>query len=89
MHNNLPDAALIYPTASYPPEDIICIGKDQQSEDDHHAHDLCIFHELLTGLAPGYHFIQQEHHMSAIECRNGQYIHKGQDKRKESRDLPE
>ena len=72
-----------------PPDDVVGIRKNQQSQDDDHAHDLRIFQEFLAGFPPGNHFVQQEHHVTPVECRYGQNIHKGEDKLQKGRDFPE
>ncbi len=60
-------------------EYIITVCVDQQSEKQEHTGYLGIFEELIARLATGNYLIQEEHHMTAIQRRNRQYIHKGQD----------
>ncbi len=71
------------------PENIVPVRIDQQCEQQEHSGDLRIFEELVARLAACNHFVEQEHHVSAVQSRNGQNIHKGKDDGEESRLHPE
>jgi hypothetical protein len=88
LHELLPPEVLFSKHVPQPPKDIIGIGKDKQGENDYHSYNLGVFQELFAWLAAGYHLIQQEGHMAAIERRYRKYIHKGKDKGKKTGDLP-
>ncbi len=68
---------------------IISIRINQQCKKDDHSNDLCIFQEFFTGFSAGDDFIKEEGNMAAVECWDGQDIHNGQDKGKESGHVPE
>lgn len=80
---------LCFPLLEEVPEDVVAVRINQQGEQEEHAGDLRIFEELVARLAAGNHFIDQEHHMSAVQCRDRQYVHKGKDDGKECRPHPE
>src|SRR5450432_4397083 len=72
-----------------PPKPVIPIYIDHQRQQEHHADHLRVFKDLLTGFATGNHFQYGKEHMSPIQRRYRQDIHKGQRNREECSDGPE
>ena len=56
---------------------VIAGGINHQCEQQHKPGYLCVFHEFVARFSSEQHFIKQEHHMTAIQSRNRQHVHKG------------
>ena len=69
--------------------DVVTVGKEQQRDQNDKADGCGPFHEFVARFAAGDHLYQQEEHMSAVESRNGQNVHKGQCHREEGGNGPE
>ena len=61
-----------------PAEHVVEVGKDQETEEDDHAHDLCSVEELLAGLAACDDLGQEEEHVTTIQGGDGEDVHEGE-----------
>ena len=72
-----------------PAQDVVEVGHDHEQDDDAEADVLGADHELLRRFAARDHLIDEEQDVAAVEGRDGQDVHEGQDDRQEGRHLPE
>ena len=71
------------------PQNIIEIRPYKKTEEQDHTGHLGILHKLVARFAAGYHLVEEEEHMTTVQCGNRQYIHESQNNGQESCHVPE
>ena len=56
---------------AYPPQHVVQVGDDHQQDEDGEADVFGAYHEFLAGRSAGDDFVEQEYHVSAVQCRDG------------------
>ena len=69
--------------------EVVEYGQSHEQQQENHADGLGTFECLFARLAARDDFDEQEEHMTAIECGDGQDVHEGQHERDESCEFPE
>ena len=70
-------------------QDIVQIRHHHEQQQNANADILGVYHEVLRRLAASYHLVEQEEHVSAVERRDGQNVHEGEDDAQEGGHKPE
>ena len=73
----------------YVPEQIETKGVHHQTHQQEETNRNGFFHELIAHFAAGNDFPQEEYHITAIECRNRQEVHEGEDDTERGCKVPE
>ena len=67
-------------------QNIVQVGYHQQQDENTETYILGTFHELIARLAASNHLVKEEEHMTTIQCRNRQDVHKRQNNAQECGD---
>ena len=70
-------------------QNIVQVGYHQQQDENTETYILGTFHELIAWLATSNHLVKEEEHMTTIQCRNRQDVHKRQNNAQECGHHPE
>ena len=89
----LSDFLFVFPTYllhdSEESQNIVQVGYHQQQDENTETYILGTLHELIARLAASNHLVKEEEHMTTIQCRNRQDVHKRQNDAQECGHHPE
>ena len=71
------------------PQNIIEIRPYKKTEEQDHTGHLGILHKLVARFAAGFHLVEEEEHVSAVQCGDRKNVHEGKDDGKEGGHVPE
>ena len=78
----LSDFLFVFPTHflhdSEESQNIVQIGYNQQQDENTETYILGTLHELITWLTTSNYLVKEEEHVTTIQCRNRQDVHKRQ-----------
>ena len=75
---------LANPCLEEEPQYVIEVCPDQQAEQKHHTGHLSVLHKLVTRFTTGYHLVEEEEHVSAVQCGDRKNVHEGKDDGKDT-----
>ncbi len=70
-------------------EDVVEIGHHHEQDEKRETGVFGANHKRFAGFAAGDDFVKEEEHMPAVECRDGEDVHEGEDDAEEGRHEPE